>query len=199
MSTPYELTGAVHIHQGPVSRLWQSQVRSGGKAATAMRLEASAGSIAYRVDKLRQLLKAYGDILVIDTQPSLEFWQEMRMLTAMHGSNHPLWRVSTTPRLGPAVVAAIARYMPVEAIYDWAGGLIWLEVPASADAGATDIRRVIALHGGHATLVRADPAVRAAVEVFQPLDPGVERLTRRLKAAFDPVGVLNPGRMYATM
>ncbi len=51
------------------------------------------------------------------------------------------------------------------------GGLIWLEVPASADAGAADIRRVIAIHGGHATLIRAEPAVRAAVEVFQPLEP----------------------------
>jgi glycolate oxidase FAD binding subunit len=31
--------------------------------------------------------------------------------------------------------------------------------------------------------------------VFQPLEPGVLNLTRRLKATFDPAGVLNPGRM----
>jgi glycolate oxidase FAD binding subunit len=135
----------------------------------------------------------------VDTAGSLEFWQEIRMLTAMHGSTHPLWRISTAPKLGPAVVAAIGRYMAVEAVYDWSGGLIWLEVPTSADAGATDIRRVIALHGGHATLVRAEAEVRAAVDVFHPLDPGVERLTRRLKATFDPAGILNPGRMYATL
>ena len=96
-------------------------------------------------------------------------------------------------------MAGIARYMEVEATYDWSGGLIWLEVPITADAGATDIRRIIALHGGHATLVRAEAAVRSAVEVFQPLDPAVERLTRRLKATFDPSGVLNRGRMYAAM
>jgi glycolate oxidase FAD binding subunit len=70
-------------------------------------------------------------------------------------------------------------------------------VPATADAGASDIRRVVAAHGGHATLIRADAAVRAAVDVFQPLSPGVERLTRGIKAAFDPAGILNPGRMYA--
>ena len=38
--------------------------------------------------------------------------------------------------------------------------------------------------------------MRAAVEVFQPLEPGLERLSRKLKAAFDPAGILNPGRMY---
>ena len=39
----------------------------------------------------------------------------------------------------------------------------------------------------------------AAIDVFQPLDPGVERLTRGLKAAFDPAGILSPGRMYASL
>ena len=199
MGSPYEVTGAVHIQQQPATRLWQSQIRGPGKSATAFRLEATPQAIAHRVDKLRALLKVYGEMHVIDTGPSREFWQEMRILTAMHGSNSPLWRISTTPTLGPRVVADIARYMPVDAIYDWCGGLIWLEVPASADAGATDIRRVIALHGGHATLIRADAAVRSAVEVFQPLDPGIDRLTRRLKSTFDPAGILNRGRMYPTI
>ena len=27
----------------------------------------------------------------------------------------------------------------------------------------------------------------------------IERLTRGLKAAFDPAGILNPGRMYANL
>jgi glycolate oxidase FAD binding subunit len=199
MSTPYEITGAMHVQQAPASRLWQSQIRGYGKAATVMRLEAPQSSIDYRTGKLRQLLKAYGDLHVVGAAASLEFWQECRMLTPMHGSTRPLWRISTAPRLGPTVVAAIARYMEVDAIYDWSGGLIWLEVPASADAGATDIRRVLALHGGHATLVRAEASVRSVVDVFQPLEPGIERLSRRLKQTFDPAGILNPGRMYSTM
>ena len=93
-----------------------------------------------------------------------------------------LWRISTKPTTAPKLVAAIKRYMPAEAFYDWAGGLIWLEVPATADAGTAEIRRVTAIHGGHATLIRAEPSVRAAVEVFQPLSPPLERLTRGLKA-----------------
>jgi len=96
------------------------------------------------------------------------------------------------------VVAAISAYMQCRAFYDWSGGLVWAEVLPTTDAGAADVRRVIATHGGHATLIRAEPQVRAAVEVFQPLEAGVERLSRKLKASFDPAGILNPGRMYAT-
>ena len=42
-------------------------------------------------------------------------------------------------------------------------------------------------------------AIRAAVEVFQPQSPVLERLTRNIKSAFDPQGILNPGRMYASI
>ena len=72
-------------------------------------------------------------------------------------------------------------------------------MPSTSDAGVADIRRVVAMHGGHATLIRAPEEVRAAVDVFQPLEPGVEMLTRRLKSAFDPSGILNRGRMYANL
>jgi glycolate oxidase FAD binding subunit len=46
---------------------------------------------------------------------------------------------------------------------------------------------------GHATLFRA--ADRSA-GAFTPPEPMVMRLHRELKAAFDPAGILNPGRLY---
>jgi glycolate oxidase FAD binding subunit len=114
----------------------------------------------------------------------------------LQGSDAPVWRISTAPTAAPKVVAAISAYMECRAFYDWSGGLVWAEVLSTTDAGAADVRRVIATHGGHPTLIRAEPHVRAAVEVFQPLEAGLEKLSRRLKAAFDPAGILNPGRMY---
>jgi glycolate oxidase FAD binding subunit len=50
---------------------------------------------------------------------------------------------------------------------------------------------------GHALLVRAAPAVRASAHVFEPPEPALAALSRRLKESFDPKGILNPGRMYA--
>jgi glycolate oxidase FAD binding subunit len=56
---------------------------------------------------------------------------------------------------------------------------------------------MVANAGGHATLIRAQPAIRAAVAVFEPQDEGVAALSRRVKESFDPRGILNPGRMWA--
>jgi glycolate oxidase FAD binding subunit len=145
---------------------------------------------------LKDLLKAYGAIYELDRDDSLSFWGELRGLSVLQKSEAPIWRISTSPTAAPKVVAAITVYMECRAFYDWSGGLIWAEVLPTTDAGAADVRRVIATHGGHATLIRAEPEVRAAVEVFQPLEAGLQRLSRKLKATFDPAGILNPGRMY---
>ena len=54
---------------------------------------------------------------------------------------------------------------------------------------------VAAAGGGHATLIRAPDEVRAAVPVFQPQEEALAALSARVKASFDPRGILNPGRM----
>ncbi|WP_372398251.1 FAD-binding protein [Azospirillum sp. HJ39] len=108
------------------------------------------------------------------------------------GDSH-LWKLSVPPSAGPATVAAIRRTLDVEVFYDWGGGLVWLEAPPES---ATAIRGALSA-GGHATLVRAPDAVRAATDVFQPLPGPLMALSRRVKDGFDPKGILNPGRMYA--
>ena len=50
--------------------------------------------------------------------------------------------------------------------------------------------------GGHATLIRASAEMRATLPVFEPQPKPLAELSARLKAAFDPLGLLNPGRMY---
>ena len=47
----------------------------------------------------------------------------------------------------------------------------------------------------HACARGAD--VRQSVDIFEPMKPEIDRLTRGLKSAFDPLNLLNPGRMYA--
>ena len=92
----------------------------------------------------------------------------------------------------------IAGGTDAEWLYDWAGGLLWISIAdAGDDAGAAVVRRAVAACGGHATLVRAPAALRAAVEPFEPLDAGLAALTKRVKEGFDPKGVFNTGRMWA--
>ena len=196
MGSPFEVSGAVHLQQALAARLEHPALQSQGKAVTALRLENFTKSVVYRKSRLMELLKAYGAIDELDRQNSQAFWGELRRLSVLVPGEAPIWRISTTPSAGPKVVAAVSADMECSAFYDWSGGLVWLEVLSTTDAGAADIRRVIAAHGGHATLIRAAPQVRSTVDVFQPLEAGPERLSRKLKAAFDPAGILNPGRMY---
>jgi glycolate oxidase FAD binding subunit len=39
--------------------------------------------------------------------------------------------------------------------------------------------------------------LRAAIPVFEPPSDGLAKLSARIKESFDPLGILNPGRMYA--
>ncbi len=197
---PYEVSGTVHLHDTAASRLQTEALSQHGQSITALRVENFEKSVAYRKSALKEQLKVYGEPIELDMGTSLNFWQEMRYLSVMpYRADTCLWRISTVPTQGPKIVAAIKRQMPAVAFYDWSGGLIWIEVQASADAGMSDVRRAVAVHGGHATLIRADAGVRASVEVFQPQAPAFEKFMRGLKSVFDPYGMLNQGRMYASI
>ncbi|MBM3346796.1 MAG: glycolate oxidase subunit GlcE, partial [Betaproteobacteria bacterium] len=101
----------------------------------------------------------------------------------------PLWRLSL-PSTTPA--AALDRINGARLI-EWGGALRWV---ASGTDAAT-VREIAAKSGGHATLFRAEADLRAQAGAFQPLAPAALAIHRRLKAAFDPHGIFNPGRLYA--
>ena len=106
-----------------------------------------------------------------------------------------VWRISVPPASGAEVAARIEAGSDAEILLDWGGGLVWAAI-AGIDAGHELVRGAIAGCGGHATLLRATPAQRAAAPPFQPPEAGVAALTRRIKQGLDPKGILNPGRMY---
>ena len=199
MASPFEVTGTVHLQKKLVERLWHEGVRATRQSVTALRIENFSRLVGYRKARLIDDLAAFGEIHELDHENSLAFWSELRQMSVMCGTDAPVWRISTSPQSGSRLVEALSAYMDCNAYYDWSGGLIWLEVLATSDASAADIRRVVTAHGGHATLIRAREDIRCAVDVFQPLEAGVAALTKRIKNSFDPKGILNPGRMYSSM
>ena len=108
-----------------------------------------------------------------------------------------IWRVSLAPTRAPGFVAGVREKAVARALYDWGGGLVWLATAATGDCGAGAVRDALRGTGGHATLARAPAEARALLDVFQPQAEALMKLTRGVKASFDPDGVLNPGRMYA--
>ena len=196
MGTPFEVSGTVHMHAELAERLSDQEIANAGASVTAIRVENFPASARYRSSRLKQMLQAYAPALELDTLRSRAFWDEIRTLKMFQKSDRPLWRISTVPTAAAKLVHNLARKIDVRVLYDWSGGLVWLETPPISDAGAVEIRRNLAEIGGHATLIRAEAPARAAIDVFQPLDKPVMALTASLKRAFDPVGILNPGRMY---
>ena len=200
MSTPLEVSGAVHLPRNCAARLRTPKLKGIDQPLTLLRLETFAGAIEQRKEKLKAALKVYGTPVELDSEESFSLWSEFRSLSVMpFSTDTALWRISTLPTKAADIVFAIQKFMPAVAFYDWGGSMVWLEVPAAADAGAADVRRAVAVRGGHATLIRAEPEVRGNVDVFEPLKPEIERLTRGIKSAFDPSGLFNRGRMYANL
>jgi glycolate oxidase FAD binding subunit len=163
-----------------------------------IRLEGFEASVADRSSRLVARLSAYGGVEQLEREASTAVWKAIRDVEDLASpSGAVVWRISVKPSDGPTIVENVRRSFDCQALYDWGGGLVWIAGGDGRDGGVESIRTAISEVGGHATLVRAPDGVRNFVDVFQPLSAPLMDLTRKLKAAFDPAGILNPGRMYA--
>ena len=111
------------------------------------------------------------------------FWQQVREHRHdFFKGDSLLWRFSVSP-------AAPLLNLPGQLFIDWGGAQRWLKNPLPADV----IRASAVKLGGHATLFRGGERIG---QVFHPLTPALLALHKRLKTAFDPHGIFNPGRLY---
>jgi glycolate oxidase FAD binding subunit len=111
------------------------------------------------------------------------FWTGIREQSdAFFSGAEALWRLSVPSTSPPLELQG-------RSLIEWGGALRWLK---SAD-DPQRIRAAAARVKGHATLFRAADKTAGC---FAPLEPVLRRLHRELKAAFDPAGIFNPGRLY---
>jgi glycolate oxidase FAD binding subunit len=193
-----DVSAAAHLPATVAGRILETA--AGRAAVTAFRLEGVAPSVADRKGVLERTLAPFGTLGALDETASRGLWRAVRDVTPF-AANGPsgvrdLWRISTAPTQAPGLGRTLEQ-CDAELLYDWAGGLVWAALPASNDAHARQVRAAVSEAGGHATLIRAPAAVRAAVEVFSPEPAPLAALTARVRQSFDPQGVLNAGRMWA--
>ena len=112
-----------------------------------------------------------------------DYWRDLREhRLAFFTPGVPLWRLSVPQTSEPLAT-------PHAQLIEWGGGLRWVSGPLEP----LSVRSTVERAGGHATLFRDGDK---SVGVFHPLQPALAKIHRRLKDAFDPAGILNPGRMY---
>ncbi len=195
MGSPYDVSGAAHLPDHVAS--WFGALPK-AEATTALRLEGHAPSVAHRKETLAALMKPFGPVALLEENDSRALWRSVRQVepfAAAAARERPLWRISTAPARGHELLATITP--AAQMFYDWAGGLVWVAMPFAEEPDAAAVRGAVAELGGHAMLVRAPAALRAALDVFAPEPAGLAALSKRVKESFDPKGVLNPGRMWA--
>ena len=98
-----------------------------------------------------------------------------------------LWRLSL-PQTAPVLA------LPWAQLVEWHGGQRWLWAPLSARA---QLHQAAAEVGGYATVFIVPKADKSrATARFTPLKSPLDQIHQRLKAEFDPAGILNRHRLY---
>lgn len=175
LGTPYSVTGAAHLAKDP-----------SGVSRTLVRIEGFERSVRYRAEALQQALSSYGTSEVIwDQAKSTALWDSIKDVTPFQNTSGDVWRISVKPSDAPKLVAAV---QPMDTIYDWGGGRVWLLATPDTNVRAH-------MGAGHATLMRASDATKQALGVFHPENALVAKLSGGLRAKFDPAQKFNRGMM----
>jgi glycolate oxidase FAD binding subunit len=144
------------------------------------RFSGTTGGVAQAIENLA--IEGPGSDVLEDAQR----WHDLREHTLQYFDTElPLWRLSVPPATPPLALAG-------ETLIDWGGALRWLK----SETPGEEVRAAVARVGGHATLFRNGDR---RGEVYHPLTRSLLGLHQRLKASFDPKGILNRGRMYAEL
>jgi glycolate oxidase FAD binding subunit len=192
LGSPHDVSAAAYVPDGYTEISPRSVV---------LRVEGPSPSVVHRREAVRDMLAAGISQIFIDRETSLHLWEAIGDASPLWPvKDRAVWRVSVVPSRGVAVAETVARAIDANWFLDWGGGLLWLSVPEEGDGGAAVIRAAITgadgASTGHATLIKGSPALRRAVPVFEPQPAALAALSRRVKDAFDPAHILNPGRMY---
>ena len=191
LGSPFGVSGAAWLPAGAARSIGLDT----SATLTLIRIEDFSPSVTYRIARLKDQF-AVPNAVTLDTETSRAVWKEIRDASPLAPQpHHAVWRVSVRPSAGPGVLNALQTH-DMKGFFDWGGGLVWLAGPAST-AAHTAVENAAKAAGGTWTLLRAPDTLRGAVRVVPDEPPALARITREVKAALDPAGILNPGRLYA--
>jgi|KBSMisStaDraftv2_1062788.scaffolds.fasta_scaffold19016_2 glycolate oxidase FAD binding subunit len=165
-------------------RVWSSPLESTGLAfhdGTAfIRVEGSRSAL----DEKIALLRALSAKDLQQMEDGDEIFRNIASGKLIAGAEGSLWRIHVPPASAAQLVSEL---QPISWCADIAGALFWAVCNSGQPVPAIGRHfgaRTISLRGGD----HSPP--------FEPEDPVRAELTRRIKAAFDPLRLFNAGRMW---
>ena len=118
-----------------------------------------------------------------------DFWQSVcEQKREAFTQAKTLWRINLAadqPDLG----------LPAKTLYEWGGALRWYAQSADNSLSAAELTEIVQQHNGQIQLFRGNKKLSS--EPMGALEPALQQLHQRLKLAFDPKKILNPGRLYS--
>jgi glycolate oxidase FAD binding subunit len=148
--------------------------------------------IGYQAERIRDLIGARGDIL--DHATALKSYELLRDID-FHSV--PLSAQIAVP---PALLARTLETCGNETEFRAHAGSGVAQIVIAGESSAESAVKTVArwreaAHSarGNLRLLAAAPAIRGSLEFFDTPNDGALAIMRRLKAAFDPAGIFNPG------
>jgi glycolate oxidase FAD binding subunit len=167
-----------------LGHVWSSPIESTGlsfhDSTAVVRLEGSRAALDEKIAMLRSLT-ACNPQQIADGE---DIFRAIASGQAIAQSEGSLWRIHLPPANTARLLAGL---QPTLWCADWAGGLVW-----AGCNKAQDVRAIAARFDARAICMRGDESIPP----FPREDHVRGELTRRVKAAFDPLKLFNPGRMW---
>lgn len=207
LSKNFGVSGAVYIPMA-TTKQW-SGLESSQSSLTAFRLEGTNLATQAKLTALQTFIGKPAQMNNNEGKASLNFWATVNNLSVFSAPaaniNAPLWRI-LTPRSKAANLALRLAAECEDSTYfiDWGGGLIWLSHDILSGETelenfikkAGQIRNICLENEAEAILIRASAEARSQIPFMPPLSATLAALNARIKNAFDPKAILNPGRIY---
>jgi glycolate oxidase FAD binding subunit len=153
--------------------------------------------VVERVNTLKKLFDEYKKtISVLENYQSRIFWQNTTDLQFFNNSTNVVVKIILPPVNTDQFINKFENE-ELKYVVDWAGNLIWAEIPENDSVLLRQLRMEVIKLGGHMTIIKAPNHVRIKEDFLTIVDENIKVLSLKIKESFDPKKILNPGKMYS--
>ncbi len=196
MHTSVEISGAC-FYPAKISKFFKLNDLDTTTSITAIRLEGPKISVIERVNTLKKIFSEYKTtISVLENYQSRIFWQNTTDLQFFNNSKNVVVKI-VLPPLNTDQLMNKFENEELKYVLDWAGNLIWVELPENDSVLLKHLRTEILKLSGHMTIIKAPNHVRIREDFLTTVDENIKVLSLKIKESFDPKKILNPGKMYS--